>query len=872
MKVTVDDEAGEDVAAESGCRHPAHTATAATATTKRKTRQFVDKRAVPGESYSISIRVNRLAFAAVALLWAASTTWSSVQASASQQSAPGSTSPTPPASPREVLDRYCVACHTRRAAEPPGQIALDALDLAKIAESTETWERVVRRLHAHSMPPLPARRPDEATYERLIAYLEGELDRAAAAAPNPGRPVLHRLNRSEYANAIRDVLAVDIDASSLLPPDDSAYGFDNISDVLGVSPSLQERYLNAAKKVSALAIGDTRVAPGSETYRVRQDLSQDQHLDGLPLGTVGGVLVRHTFPVDGEYTFQVKLYRTNLNIVRGLQYAHQVEFSVDGERIHLASIGGKEDLAALFDKPTDTGDAVEERLRVRVPVKAGPRQVTVTFLQEPAVADSVRLQPYLRSSADNFDWAGRPHMQTLAITGPFNPIGPGDTPSRRRILVCQPASRGTKAPAGKEPRTSPDERSCARDILSTIARRAYRKPLADGDLAPVMTFFDRGRQQGTFERGIQMGIERILASPQFVFRLERDPAGVAPGASYRVSDIELASRLSFFLWSSVPDDELLAAAAAGRLSDRAALERQTRRMLADSRAHALVKNFAGQWLQLRNVRAVQPNSDQFPDFDDNLRQSFQRETEMLFESIISEDRNVLDLLRADYTFVNERLARHYGIPNVHGSRFRRVTVSDEARKGLLGHGSILALTSHAERTSPVVRGKWILENILGTPPPPPPADVPPLKVEEEGQKPRTVREQMAEHRVNPVCASCHKVMDPIGFALENFDAVGAWRTREAGGPIDASGELSDGTHVDGVVTLRQALLSRPEVFLGTMTEKMLTYALGRGLSAADMPVLRSIGRDARRQDHRFSSLVLGIVNSMPFQTRKAQDE
>ena len=764
----------------------------------------------------------------------------------------------PSPTPREVLDRYCVGCHNQRAKEIPGGLAFDTWDLAKIGATADIGERVVRRLRAGTMPPPPARRPDHATYERVIGWVESELDRAASVAPNPGRPILHRLNRAEYANAIRDLLTLDVDGATLLPPDDSAYGFDNISDVLGVSPSLQERYLTAAKKVSALAVGDTRITPGSDTYRIRQDLSQDQHIEGLPLGTVGGILIHHTFPLDGEYTFQVKLYRTNLNIVRGLQYAHQVEFTVDGERIHLASIGGKSDLAAMFEKPTDTGDAVEARLRVRAPVKAGPHAVAVSFVQEPAVADTTRLQGYIRSSADNFDWAGRPHMQTLAITGPFSATGPGDTPSRHRMFVCKPAG-------------SAGEASCAKRILSTLSRRAYRRPVIDADLKPVMTFYEVGRKQGSFDRGIQMGLERILASPQFMFRLERDPVDVPATGVHRISDLELASRLSFFLWSSIPDEELVTVAAAGRLKDPAVLEQQTRRMLADPRANALVSNFAGQWLHLRNVRSVQPNSDEFPDFDDNLRQAFQRETELLFESIMTEDRNVLDLMRADYTFVNDRLALHYGIPDVHGSRFRRVAVTDEARKGLLGHGSILAVTSHAERTSPVVRGKWILENILGTPPAPPPPDVPVLKENEEGQKPKTMREQMAEHRTNPTCASCHKVMDPIGFALENFDAVGAWRTREAGVPIDASGELADGTKVDGVVTLRNALLSRPDIFVGTMTEKMLIYSLGRGLGSGDMPSVRAVVRNAAKNDYRFSSLVLGIVKSVPFQMRKAQE-
>jgi Protein of unknown function (DUF1592)/Protein of unknown function (DUF1588)/Protein of unknown function (DUF1587)/Protein of unknown function (DUF1585)/Protein of unknown function (DUF1595)/Cytochrome C oxidase, cbb3-type, subunit III len=757
---------------------------------------------------------------------------------------------------QDTLTRYCVTCHNERL--KTAGLMLDRMDLSRVDEGAEVWEKVVRKIRTGGMPPAGARRPAPAAADALATWIEAGLDRVAAANPNPGPSLLRRLNRAEYANAIRDLLAVDVDVASLLPPDNAAYGFDNIADVLGVSPSLQERYLAAAEKISALAIGDPAEGPASDTYRVRQDLSQNRQLEGLPLGTVGGLHVRHLFPLDGEYTFQVKLYRTNLDIVRGLQYPHDVEFTVDGERVYLATIGGKADLAAMFEKPTDTGDAVDARLRVRVPVKAGPRTVTVAFVQDPAVEDSVRLQGYVRSSADNFDWSGRPHMQTLAITGPFNPTGPGDTPSRRRIFVCHPRGPG-------------DERRCAKEILSAVARRAYRKPVTDADMQPVLSFYDSGRKEGSFEHGVQMGIERILASPQFMFRLERDPAGAAPGAIYRISDLELASRLSFFLWSSVPDDELLEVAAAGKLHDRETLERQTRRMLADPKSGAIVSNFAGQWLQLRNVRSVQPNSDEFPDFDDNLRQGFKRETELFFESIMREDRNVLDLLRADYTFVNERLALHYGIPNVRGSRFRRVTVTDDARKGLLGQGSILAVTSHAERTSPVVRGKWVLENILGTPPAPPPPDVPPLKEPEEGQKPRTVREQMAEHRANPVCASCHKVMDPIGFALENFDAVGAWRTREPGGPIDASGELADGTKIDGVVTLRNAVLSRPEVFVGTMTEKLLTYALGRGLGYADMPVVRAIVKDAARNDYRFSSLVLGVVNSLPFQMRKARD-
>jgi uncharacterized protein DUF1592/uncharacterized protein DUF1588/uncharacterized protein DUF1587/uncharacterized protein DUF1585/uncharacterized protein DUF1595/cytochrome c len=765
---------------------------------------------------------------------------------------PGAESRPPSAEPRGLIDQYCVTCHSARLKS--GGLVLENADTAHVGNDVELWEKVVRKLRAGVMPPQGARRPDATSIHALISSLEASLDQAADARPNPGRPLIHRLNRAEYKNAIRDLLALDVDVATLLPPDDSAYGFDNISDVLGVSPSLQERYLTAAGRISRLAVGDLSMRPGSDTYRVPQDLSQNQHIEGLPLGTVGGLQVTHNFPLDAEYEFRTQLFRTNLNIVRGLQYPSEFEISIDGRQVHHVTVGGNADLASMFDKPTDTGDAVELRMRVRVPVTAGPHEVTATFIENMAVKDTVRLQPFLRSSADNFDWAGRPHIQTFAITGPFNPTGVGDTASRREIIACRATS-------------SRRERDCASQILSRLARRAYRQPVSKSELEPILGFYETARKKGTFENGIQRGLERILASPHFAFRIERDPDSVAPGTPYRISDVELASRLSFFLWSSIPDEQLLDVASRGQLKDPAVLEQQVRRMLADPRSSAIVDNFAGQWLQLRNVRSVLPNSDEFPDFDDNLRQAFRRETELLFESIIREDRNVLDLLRADYTFVNERLARHYGIPDVYGSRFRRVPVTDETRKGLLGKGSMLAVTSHAERTSPVLRGKWVLENIVGLPVPPPPPDVPQLKPAEEGQKPKTLREQMAEHRTNPTCATCHKVMDPVGLALENFDAVGAWRTTEAGGPIDASGQLADGTAVDGVVTLRKAILDRPELFVGTMTEKLMTYALGRGVGPEDMPSVRRVLRDAGANEYRFSSLVLGIVKSVPFQMR-----
>jgi mono/diheme cytochrome c family protein len=819
---------------------------------------------------SLSGRAPRRALASGVAVFAASLAFATLdaQTSAPGQSAPGqaataksATTPQSPAAQQALVSQYCVTCHSQRL--QTGGLALDPAALAAPAANIEVWEKVTRKLRTGLMPPPGSPRPAPAALDAFAGWLEGELDRAAAGSPNPGRPMLHRLNRSEYANAIRDLLQLDVDAALLLPPDDSAFGFDNVSDVLGVSPSLQERYLTAASTISALAVGDTRMRPGGETYRIAQDLSQDQHIDGLPLGTLGGARVRHIFPLDGEYDIQTKLYRTNLNIVRGLQYPHDVEIAIDGKTVHRATIGGNADLASLFEKPTDTGDDVERRLRTKVKVSAGAHDVTVAFVGNLAVKDAVRLQPFMRSSADNFDWAGHPHIQTVAITGPFGATGVGDTPSRRAIFSCRPAS-ATGAGAARPRRAN--EGGCARQILSRLARRAYRRPVTEVEMGPVMAFYQEGRKEGSFDRGIQRGLERILASPLFIFRVEQDPASLAPGAAHRLTDLEIASRLSFFLWSSIPDEQLLLRAERGTLQPPAALDAQIARMLADPKSRALVSNFAGQWLQLRNVRSVQPNTNLFPDFDDNLRRSMRRETELLFESIVREDRSVLDLLRADYTYLDERLARHYGVPNIYGSQFRRVAVTDDRRRGILGQASILAVTSHAERTSPVLRGKWVLENLLGLIVPPPPENVPPL-VTKEGEAPKTLRAQMEAHRATPVCASCHKLMDPIGFALENFDAVGSWRTQEAAGPIDASGQLADGSKVDGVVALRNAILARPDVFVTTMTEKMFVYALGRGIEAYDRPAIRQIVRDAARDNYRFSSIVRGIVRSPAFQMR-----
>ena len=771
-----------------------------------------------------------------------------------QSAGSGATNPAAPpvSAPRDVIATYCTSCHNQRLRT--AGLTLDSINVDDVAGSAEIWEKVVRKVRGGLMPPAGARQPDAPTRDAFVTSIEAELDRAWAAHPNPGRPLLRRLNRAEYANAVRDLVALDVDVAALLPPDDSAYGFDNISDALNVSPSLQERYLAAAEKIGELAIGDPEAGTLSDTYHVRGDVSQNQHLDGMPLGTLGGTRVTHFFPRDGEYVIQTRLFRTNFDNPRGIEYLHEFELTLDGERVHHATIGGAADLSAAFALPKETADAIDERLAVRIRVRAGPHDVVAAFIGSAPTMDATKLRPFLKSAFDTLDWTGRPHVRTVTVTGPFNATGPGDTPARRRIFTCRPTG-------------SSNEQNCARQIVATLARRAFRAPVNETDMQPLLAFYRSGRQEGSFDLGIERALQLILASPKFVFRAERDPADLKPGSVHRVSDVELASRLSFFLWSSIPDDELLAEANAGRLKDPSVLERQTRRMLADPKAQALVSNFAGQWLHLRNLRNAQPHADDFPDFDDNLRHAFQRETELLFESVMREDRSVVDLLRADYTFVNERLARHYGIPNVYGSQFRRVPVTDDARKGLLGHGSFLTLTSHATRTSPVLRGKFVLENILGTPPPPPPPDVPTLKENEKGQKPKTVREQMAEHRANPTCASCHKIMDPIGFALDNFDAVGAWRTEDAGAPIDVSGELTDGTRIDGVVSLRKAILARPDLFTGTMTEKLLVYALGRGLDDHDMPVVRAILRTAAAHDYRFSSLILGVVDSVPFQMR-----
>ena len=770
---------------------------------------------------------------------------------------PQTVHPSGPAASSQLLGQYCVTCHSDRLRT--GGLSLEARDFARVALEADVWERVIRKVRVGAMPPQGVPRPDPALLEGFVARLESTLDRAAANRPNPGAPVLHRLNRTEYANAVRDLLGVDLgDASKLLPPDDSAFGFDNVAHALSVSSVLLQGYLSAAGRISSMAVGDREVTAAAETYYVRQDLSQDRHIEGLSLGTIGGLRVRHLFPRDGEYSFQATLFRTNTDAMRGLDYPHELEIAVDGERIFLGAVGGEQDLLTLFADPKPGSDSIDERLRVRVAVKAGYRDVQIAFLEKTRAKDTHRLRSFIRSSSDTFAFSGRPHLESLTISGPFTPGGLGETETRQRVFVCRPAQKS-------------EEAACARQILSRLARRAFRRPVTEQDLAVLLQFYETGYQAGAFEGGIQVALQRLLASPQFVFRFERAPESVAPGGVHRLTDWELASRLSFFLWSSIPDDELLDAASRGSLRDPVTLERQVRRMLADPRAEALVENFAGQWLHLRNLRNIVPNWIEFPDFDDNLRQAFVREVELFVGSLLREDRSVLDLLSADHTYLNERLAKHYGIQGVYGSHFRRVRLVQEPRRGLLGKGAVLTVTSHADRTAPVLRGKWIMENLLGVPPPPPPADVPSLEEQVNGRR-RTMREQMEVHRGSPGCASCHKLMDPLGLALENFDAVGAWRTRDAGVPVDASADLFDGSSVDGPVQLRQALLKRPDVFVGTLTEKLFTYALGRGLVGTDMPSVRQVTRAASRNGYRFSSVIVGIVSSPQFQMRVRPQE
>jgi len=736
-----------------------------------------------------------------------------------------------------VINQYCVGCHNGTS-----KAAGLALDTAK-ADDTATWEKVLRRVRGRTMPPVGLPRPKEADYQNLVATLETKLD---AGKLDPGRTdTFRRLNRTEYQNAIRDLLAVDVDVTGLLPSDDASHGFDNVT-VGNLSPTLLERYLGAARKISRLAIGIPPKQVGGDTVMLPPDLTQEEHFEDLPLGTRGGTVVKYTFPLDAEYEIQLRLQRDRNEHVEGIRGTHIVELMLDGERIQ-----------AFTAKPPGQGQdhsVVDREFNIRLRVSAGPHVIAAAFPKQSSTLLETERQPY--QAHFNMDRHPRitPAVFSVTVNGPYAVKGPGDTPSRRAIFVCKT-----------------EDEACATKILSNLARRAYRRPATETDLRVPLKFYREARKTEGFEAGIEMGLRAVLVSPEFLFRVEQDPTGVAPKAVYRISNLELASRLSFFLWSSIPDEELLAAAVRGELHQPTVLQKQVKRMLADGRSKMLVTNFADQWLYLRNLASITPDMRAFPDFDDNLRQAFRKETHLFFESVMREDRSVLDLLRADYSFLNERLAKHYGVPNVYGSRFRKVTFGPETmRGGLLRQGSILTVTSYATRTSPVIRGKWILDNILGVPPPPPPPNVPALEEAKAAMKKMTMRERLSEHRKNPACSGCHKLMDPVGFSLENFDAVGRWRQAEDGTPVDVSGGLPDGANFSGVAGLEKALLTRPELFATTFIEKLLTYSLGRGVEFTDAPAVRQIVRQAQKSDFRFSSFIQGIAGSPSFQLRRAQ--
>ena len=800
---------------------------------------------------------------------------------------------------RAFLQAYCITCHSQqmksRGSVP---VAFDTLDASAIANDAKTWEQVVRKMRAGVMPPAGVKRADKAAHEQFLAWVEGELDRAARERPNPGRTeAFHRLNRTEYKNAVRDLLDLDVDVTGWLPPDDASYGFDNIAGVLKISPTLLERYLSAAQKVSRTALGIAPPSPTVDYFRVADDRAQEQELPGQPFGTRGGASIRYTFPMDAWYTVRVQLSRDLNEQVPIYVEPQDLEVSIDGERVKMFTLAGaaapagppaSEPVAASdadAAQPAGRGQGrgtgaraggagrgggrqgqearnrADRAWEVRVPVKAGPHVVQVAFAKESnAIAETARL-PFLRPYPAGVNIAETrtgAYLRSVEIAGPFDPTGPGNSPSRQRILICTPDNTAS-------------EEVCSTRILTALARRAFRRPVTTADVRPLLAFYREGRAEGSFDQGIERALNRLLISPEFLLRVEADPPKTPPGTAYRINDVSLASRLSFFLWNSIPDEELLTLAEQKRLNDPAVLDRQVRRMIADPRFDSFVETFAGQWLFLRNLPASVPVQQNYPDFDDTLRQAFRTETELFFKSVVREDRSALDLLRADYTFLNERLAGHYGIADVKGTRFRRVTLPPGSRRGgLLSQGSILTVTSYPDRTSPVVRGKWILENLLGTPPPSPPPGVPPLKPPSFATKVLSVRERMIDHRRNPPCAGCHAMMDPLGLALENFDAVGKWRALdESGGPIDASGAMPDGTKFDGADGLRQALLGSDR-FVMTLTEKLMTYALGRGVDYYDEPAVRGIVRTASRDDFRFVSLIRGVVQSVPFQMRRAK--
>jgi cytochrome c551/c552 len=749
--------------------------------------------------------------------------------------------------PAAFVNQYCLGCHSSQM--HTAGLDLQSVDAANPAADAEVWEKVVRRLRARQMPPADIPRPDEATYAAVVAKLSASLDAAAKAKPNPGRTdTFRRLNRTEYHNAVRDLLAIEVDVANLLPSDESSHGFDNIT-VADLSPTLLDRYISAAEKISRLAVGRQGNSPDGYTVRMPPDLTQEEHVAGLPVGTRGGALVPYTFPLDAEYEVTIRLTRDRNENVEGLTEPHEVEVLLDRERLELFTINPA--------KEEGEDALVDQHLKLRIPVTAGPHELGVTFIKKPSQLIETERQPY--QARFNFYRHPRttPALFSVSITGPYDAKGPGESPSRQRLFTCTPADRS-------------EEDACAKEILTTLTRRAYRRSGTEKDLARPMEFFRQARSAEGFDAGIEMALSAVLVSPEFLFRVERDPAGVAPQTAYRLSDVELASRLSFFLWSSIPDDELLDAAIAGKLHEPAVLESHARRMLADKRSETLVTNFASQWLYLRNLDSILPDMRLYPDFDDNLRQAFRRETELFFESILREDRSVLDLLRSDYTFLNERLAKHYGIANIYGSRFRRIDLEPGVmRGGLLRHGSVLTVSSYPTRTSPVIRGKWVLENILGVPPPAPPPNVPALE-ETQIAANLSVRDRLAKHRENPVCYSCHRLTDPVGFALENYDAVGRWRTLDGEAPVDASGGLPDGSEFEGIEGIEDAILARPEIFAGVVAEKLMTYGLGRGVESYDAPAVREVVLEAKADDFRLSALIIGITKSVPFQMRRSR--
>jgi mono/diheme cytochrome c family protein len=794
-------------------------------------------------------------------------------------------SPTPaaaaaaPASPnRAFVNQYCTTCHNSRT--KAGGLLLDSANTEDVAVDAQIWEKVARRLRHGTMPPPGRPRPDQATYETVANRLEAALDEAAAKHPNPGRTnAVHRLNRAEYHNAIRDLLALEIDVTALLPGDDTSdSGFDNNADVLSISTSQLDRYMSTAGKISRLATGRPP-AEGMEAYNVPLLLVQDDRQDeDLPFGSRGGAAIHHQFPVDGEYVIKVRLRENYMDYIMGLGTQHQLDVSVDDVLVKRFIVGGDAPgtPAPMSFTGTEFGDpeweeymrSADKNLDVRVPVKAGPHKINATFVRKMGEFEGIR-QPRQRGRVLRADevYMSNAALGLVEVHGPYNITGPGDTPSRREVFVCQPKPNASAA----------EESACATKILNRLARRAYRRPVTPAETQMLLTFFANGKRDGkSFDAGIQLAVERLLVDPNFLVRVYRVPAKTATGQAYRLGDFDLASRLSFFLWGSIPDNELLDLAEKGKLSDPGVREQQVRRMLADSRAtQSLVDGFAAQWLHLRKVPDVLADPLLFPSYDDNLIQSFYKETEMFVASTLAEDRSVLDLLRADYTFVNERLATHYGFPGIYGSRFRRITVPDlNKRGGLLGHGGLLAMSSYANRTSPVVRGKWLLDTIVGDPPPSPPANVPPLKEEPfNGGKIVSVRERLEKHRANPVCASCHQTIDPLGFALENYDSLGQYRvTDEGGNVIDATGQMPSGAKVDGLSGVRSFLLSKPQQFTGTLTEKLFAYSLGRAVEPYDQPTIRKIVRDAAAQDYRWSSIVLGIVESPAFLSRNSDSE